>query len=95
MKILYVFFAACLVTGIKCHTGRRYKSQPGKLYDTSDWNQIVEVSSIGECGSLCTHWDSHNVMCPLFQTIEAKYEAGEKFRGYKCHLLLDTVEYVI
>lgn len=94
MKIIVVFFVTFLFTEIEGHTSRRYKAQVGKYYRSSAWNRIHEVSSVAECGNLCTLWDSQNVMCPLFQTIEGIYQKdqGEDFRGYQCYLLLEDVE---
>ena len=95
MKIIVVFFTTFLFTEIEGHASRRYKAQVGQYYAPSAWNRIHEVSSVAECGNLCTLWDSQNIMCPLFQTIEGLYQKdtiGEDFRGYKCYLLLEDIE---
>ena len=95
MRILVVILSTFLFVEIEGHSSRRYKAQVGKYYDPDGWNRIHEVSSPAECGNLCTLWDSHNMMCPLFQTIQGihqKNTIGEDFRGYKCYLLLDNIE---
>ena len=94
--LIVVFILSFSISIAEGHSSRRYKAQAGQYYDadTLGWNRIHDVSSPAECGHLCTLWDSHNVKCPLFQTLKAVYlgQTGEDFRGYKCYLWLDDLE---
>ena len=86
---LFVLLLVALLSPLSdAHLSVRYESYPGMNYNPADWFIYRDLDSVGDCANLCTFYT-----CNLFVTMMFDDISWSPFRGFRCYINIDNIEY--